>query len=162
MSWFKNDFFTWMNKPNCPHCGHNKSVVDNGSAEPNAEDREGHASRVESYRCTVHNCEIRFPRYNAPAKLFESRTGRCGEWANAFTAICIALGHEARLVLDWTDHVWTEVWIQEEGRWVHMDSCDNLYDSPLVYEKGWGKQLTYIVAFSTQEIVDVTRRYVID
>lgn len=131
-------------------------------AEPSAEDRENHASRVEAYRCTVHNHDIRFPRYNHPAKLFETRTGRCGEWANAFTAICIALNHDARLVLDWTDHVWTEVWVSDLGRWIHLDPSDGLFDTPLVYEKGWGKQLTYIMAFSSSEIVDVTRRYVLD
>ena len=82
--------------------------------DPTSEERyEGHAARVELYECKacVPNVKIRFPRYNHPMKLMETRTGRCGEWANAFTSLCRALGHDARIALDWTDHVWTECYI---------------------------------------------------
>lgn len=133
-----------------------------GPEVPTVEDRENHAARIESYKCWTCNVITRFPRYNHPMKLFETRTGRCGEYANAFTALCIALGHEAREAHDWTDHVWTEVYINEYKRWVHMDSCENAFDTPLVYDKGWGKKLTYVIAMSSHEIVDVTRRYVVD
>jgi hypothetical protein len=32
---------------------------------------------------------------------------------------CRALGYEARHVLDFTDHVWTEYYSEEQGRWIH-------------------------------------------
>lgn len=44
-------------------------------------------------------------------------------------------------------------------KWTHMDSCENAYDTPLMYEGGWGKKLTYVIAVSKDEIVDVTPRY---
>lgn len=131
-----------------------------GDETPTSDDREWHAAVVESYQCQDCKVITRFPRYNNPQKLYETRTGRCGEYANAFTGLCIALGHEARQVHDWTDHTWTEVWIHEFNRYVHMDSCEPIFDAPLTYEKGWGKQLTYCIATSTQEVVDVTKRYV--
>ena len=43
-----------------------------------------------------------------------------------------------------------------------MDSCEPIFDAPLTYEKGWGKQLTYCIAVSNSEIVDVTPRYVLN
>jgi peptide-N4-(N-acetyl-beta-glucosaminyl)asparagine amidase len=72
------------------------------------------------------------------------------------------LGHNTRLVHDLTDHVWTEVYITVEDRWVHMDACENAYDTPKLYEKGWGKKLTYCFGVNTEEVVDVTKRYILN
>ena len=129
---------------------------------PTPEEVSDMAMRCEIYQCETCGQPIRFPRYNSVVKLLETRTGRCGEWANCFTGMVIALGHEARFVVDWTDHVWTEVWMEVENRWVHMDPCENAYDAPKMYEKGWGKRLTYVIAVSTKEVVDVTPRYIVN
>jgi len=100
-----------------------------------------------------------FPRFNNPRTLLQTRKGRCGEFANLFGFICRALGFEARYVLDFTDHVWVEVWSSRLSRWIMADSCEGKIDAPSMYEKGWGKKLDYIVAFTSDSVVDVTKRY---
>ena len=61
-----------------------------------------------------------------------------------------SLGFEVRHVTDWTDHVWVEVYSESQQRWIICDGgkCDDF----LLYEQGWGKKLTYIVAFSKDEV----------
>lgn len=124
------------------------------------EEREGQANRVEVYWCLMCNAETTlFPRYNHPGKLLETKKGRCGEYANLFGLFCRAAGFETRYISDFTDHVWTEVYSPRLGRWIMCDSCEGVIDAPSMYEKGWGKDLNYILAFTKESVVDVTRRY---
>jgi hypothetical protein len=188
--WFRGSFFAWANNAPCQTCGSAETQLV-GSAAPTPVERTlGGAGTVEVYRCcsaatsssssAAAACPLtRFPRYNNPAILLDTRRGRCGEFANCFTLCCIALGLEARHVTDWTDHVWTEVFLPQPGdggegngaaaaapsspsaagRWHHVDPCERCIDAPLLYESGWGKKLTYVVACGLDEVVDVTRRY---
>lgn len=157
--WFKQEFFKWVNQPPCDRC---QGATDGiGGSAPTPEEAKYRAGMVEMYKCKNMSCGAitRFPRYNHAGKLLQTRRGRCGEWAQCFTLCCRAMKFEARFVNDWTDHVWTEVYSESSGRWQHCDSCETSRDSPLLYESGWGKKLSYVVAVSGEEIVDVTQRY---
>jgi len=81
--WFKTSFFTWVDSLPCDYCL--SPTVNSGVVAPTAEEAEvGLASRTEAHRCTQCGNITRFPRYNDPIKLMETRRGRCGEWHNAF------------------------------------------------------------------------------
>lgn len=100
-----------------------------------------------------------FPRYNDIEKLLVTRSGRCGEFANCFTFLCRCLGYDARYVFSTADHVWTEVYNSSKKRWIHIDPSENVFDSPLMYEHGWKRQLNYVIAFSKDDLQDVSWRY---
>ncbi|XP_075248277.1 peptide-N(4)-(N-acetyl-beta-glucosaminyl)asparagine amidase-like [Convolutriloba macropyga] len=158
LRWFKLEFFEWVDALACESCG--GKTLNRGMLQANNEELRYGALRVENHFCA--NCQMinRFPRYNCPVRLLTSRRGRCGEWANCFVLLCRACNFETRYVLDETDHVWAEVFCDCLGkRWVHADPCENDFDKPLLYEKGWKKKLTYIFSVSSYEIVDSTWRY---
>jgi len=170
LNWFKHDFFTWTNAPPCQYCGNKETQPLSPSSpfhtphiyQPLPEELQYGARRVEIYSCPSCYQITRFPRYNSSVRLLdpEIRRGRCGEWANVFTLLVRSLGFPARLIMDWTDHVWTEVWLQHEQRWCHMDSCEAALDTPLIYEAGWGKSLNYILGLSVEDgVTDVIWRY---
>ncbi|CAJ0927387.1 unnamed protein product, partial [Mesorhabditis belari] len=158
--WFKVEFFSWTDTPKC-ECGEVTSRNTYKEGTPTAEESSYGADRVEVYTCKCGK-DVRFPRYNDPTKLLETRNGRCGEWANCFTLCAAAMGFDVRYIYDVTDHVWCEVWVPELDRWVHVDPCENLIDSPLVYELGWKKSLSYVAAFGFDHAYDVTWRYISD
>lgn len=151
---------TWVNHPPCELCGSSDTKCRHVREAMTRDEKDGQASRVEVYWCPNCNAETTlFPRYNHPRKLLETKKGRCGEYANLFGLFCRAAGFETRYISDFTDHVWTEVYSHRLGRWIMCDSCEGVIDAPAMYEKGWGKDLNYILAFTTDSVVDVTRRY---
>ncbi|KAG7264872.1 hypothetical protein CRUP_000439 [Coryphaenoides rupestris] len=144
LRWFKENFFSWVNCLPCRQCGGGTQTSD--ALNPNAEDTRWGAQRVENHFCQTCQVSTRFPRYNNPGKLLETRRGRCGEWANCFTLCCRAVGLEARYIWDST-----EVYSVSQRRWMHCDPCENTCDKPLLYEVGWGKKLSYVLAFSKDQ-----------
>ncbi|PON73862.1 Transglutaminase-like [Parasponia andersonii] len=154
--WFKQSF-RWVHQPSCDGCGNQTTSQGMGVALPS--EIRFRVSRVEIYRCDFCPTITRFPRYSDPLKLVETRRGRCGEWANCFTLYCRAFGFESRLIIDFTDHVWTECFSSFLGRWMHLDPCEGVYDKPLLYEKGWNKKLNYVIAIAKDGVCDVTKRY---
>ncbi|XP_019880474.1 peptide-N(4)-(N-acetyl-beta-glucosaminyl)asparagine amidase [Aethina tumida] len=156
LAWFKNTFFTWVDTLDCSSCG-GKTKVSHTSKD---EKLLVYTQRVEMHQCTICKQFTPFPRYNDLNILLETRKGRCGEWANTFTLFSRAMGWDARLVeaID-EDHVWTEVYSFSQKRWLHCDPCENVCDRPLMYECGWGKKLSYVMAYSGEEVQDVTWRY---
>ncbi|XP_032716878.1 peptide-N(4)-(N-acetyl-beta-glucosaminyl)asparagine amidase isoform X3 [Lontra canadensis] len=102
LHWFKEEFFQWVNDILCSKCG-GQTKCRGESLFPNDDEMKWGANRVEDHYCSACQFSNRFPRYNNPEKLLETRCGRCGEWANCFTLCCRALGFEARYVWDYTE-----------------------------------------------------------
>ncbi|ERL88783.1 hypothetical protein D910_06165 [Dendroctonus ponderosae] len=52
-----------------------------------------------------------------------------------------------------------EVYSIGQKRWLHCDACENICDQPEIYECGWNKKVSYVLAYSVDEVQDVTWRY---
>ena len=163
VGWFKKDFFHWVDALKCEICKIDMKAI--GNVDPTPQDLHDGANRVELFQCENSQCSQcqsrkRFPRYNNPIKLLETKQGRCGEWANCFALILRAFGYLTRHVNDFQDHVWCEYFSETEQRWLHVDPCEGLVDKPKVYDHGWGKKLFLVMAVSIFDVQDVTKRYI--
>ena len=98
-------------------------------------------------------------RHNDPLKIVTYGKGRCGEFSILFTALCLAHNYRARLILDMTDHVWTEVWNGKNKSWIHVDPSEKKINDPLMYERDWKKNLSKIYAFENGRVEDVSKKY---
>jgi len=98
-------------------------------------------------------------RHNDPLEILAYGRGRCGEFSILFTSLCLAHWYRARLILDVSDHVWTEVWDDQQKRWVHIDPSEKRIDDPFMYERDWKKNLQEIYAFENGNMEDVTQTY---
>lgn len=120
--------------------------------------------------CKSASTFFEYSRFHGPLALFDTKNnrkavmGQCEEFSRAGHALLALLGYETRYVLDFTDHVWIEVRIPKgpKGEWIHADPSEGVMDQPLMYETGWGKQLTMIFAFTPWTVEHVTSRYTKD
>lgn len=98
-------------------------------------------------------------RHNYPFEIIEYGQGKCREFSVLFTAICLANGYRARLILDMSDHVWAEVWDAKQDKWIHVDPSERRINDPWMYERDWKKNLKEIYAFENGRLEDVTKTY---
>jgi hypothetical protein len=98
-------------------------------------------------------------RHNDPLEILAYGKGRCGEFSILFTSLCLAHNYRARLMLDMSDHVWTEVWENKQERWIHIDPSEKRIDDPLMYERDWKKNLQEVYALENGNVRNETKRY---
>jgi hypothetical protein len=101
-------------------------------------------------------------RHNNPLGILAYGRGRCGEFSILFTAVCLAHGYRARIILDMSDHVWSEIWDGQRKRWVHVDPSESRIDDPLMYERDWKKTLVNVYSFENGKMIDITKNYRVD
>jgi peptide-N4-(N-acetyl-beta-glucosaminyl)asparagine amidase len=161
LKWFR-EFMSWIpDQLVCSNC--NADNDSNQASFMEAKVQTGNSWRVqkkEIHTCNICDAQKIFPRYNDALQIAKSRNGRCGEWSILFGAILNSVSLESRIANDYLDHCWNEVFL--DGKWFHVDSTFQYPDSfnnPYYYERNWKKQYVYVLAFSSDNLEDVTARY---
>lgn len=162
--YFKNNFFKWVTKPECPICQNTTHVENIGATTfPASRPNLDQISIIEKYKCTSCGSSIEFPRVNNPVSLLSTRSGRCGEWVNCFLLVLNALiGDITRIRYIWNqeDHVWCEYYSINLKRWIHLDPCEAVFDEPMLYCNNWGKQMSWVIGFGHDYIIDLSPKYI--
>ncbi|EMG50746.1 PNG1 Peptide-N(4)-(N-acetyl-beta-glucosaminyl)asparagine amidase [Candida maltosa Xu316] len=161
LRYFKNDFFTWVNKPKCS-CG-SENVEPQGRMK-GPQGNPDQISVIEVYRCSKCGQRVEFPRIKNPVSLLRTKSGRCGEWVNCFMLILQALiggdGDRIRYVWNQEDHVWCEYYSYGSHRWIHLDPCEAVFDEPLLYCNNWGKKMSFVIGFNRHYMIDLSQKYI--
>ncbi|CAI5758239.1 unnamed protein product [Candida verbasci] len=157
LKYFKNDFFKWVNTPECD-CGGDVESLGSSTPPPNKDQ----ISIIEHYKCIKCGKQLEFPRINNPATLLITRKGRCGEFVNCFLLILSALIgiDRVRYLWNYEDHVWCEYYSSNLKKWVHLDPCEGAFDEPLLYCDNWGKQMSFVIGFGDKYIIDLSEKYI--
>jgi hypothetical protein len=102
-----------------------------------------------------------------PIEILQSGRGICVQFSIVYVSACLALGHQARLVVaanstSWTFiHVWAEAYFNSS--WVHVDPSDQVWNEPSRYQDWtWGKNIGHdvkIYAFEDEKSEEVTSTY---
>ncbi|RJP76727.1 MAG: T9SS C-terminal target domain-containing protein [Candidatus Zixiibacteriota bacterium] len=93
-----------------------------------------------------------------PVRIYALHQGYCGEHSD----ITAAAGRTALIPTVCTiafceDHTWNEFWDRD---WIHWEPVNNMVNSPLSYENGWGKVFASVINFRGDGFVwGVTERY---
>lgn len=162
LDYFKNNFFKWVTKPECPRCETDENVRGTGAIRAPANNPDG-VTVIETYACSHCFSKIEFPRINLCTKLLETRRGRCGEWVNCFMLILQAvLGADTFIRYVWNneDHVWCEYFSTGMKRWIHLDPCEAAFDQPDLYVNNWGKKMSYVIGINDAYFIDLSDKYI--
>ncbi|KAI6234490.1 Peptide-N(4)-(N-acetyl-beta-glucosaminyl)asparagine amidase [Aphelenchoides fujianensis] len=147
MEWFHDDFFRWVDHPKCAGCGHaDTKHVDN--TEPTSEERERGGGRVEVFECAACSAKTPLRAFRQSGHADRNPRGslrRVGELLHALLP-----GGRPRGAL------------ASAKEWIHCDPCENVIDRPLLYEKGWKKELKYVFGIAHDHVQDCTWRYTAD
>jgi Transglutaminase-like superfamily len=154
LQWFKADFMMWMPKVlECKKCNGKMDIqIISGSSWK--------LRAIEIYSCKKCGLEQKFPRYGEIRNIAMTRVGRCSEWSMLFGAILNSMSIKSRLIHDFLDHCWNESLLN--GNWLHIDSTLEFpisFNHPHYYEQNWGKKYRFVLAFSSDNIEDLTMRY---
>lgn len=120
-----------------------------------------------------------FMRQNMPIDILQGCLGRCGEFAQLYTGLCLANGYQVRLIVDQStlqnksksaagDHMWCEV--MDNGTWVPVEITQSyegtsglIVNQPHYYTDVWNKDVNNVVAIwmvnGSIKTEDVTQRY---
>ena len=160
LDWFCSSFFQYTRTIFCHNCG--KPTVLEGIGPILQSEIQGMPFLVEVYHCQSCGARTRFPWFSNPLVLLQKPVGKEHQAIILMLSILSSLDYTVRIVSNFVDHQWLEVWSEESQRYICIDPMAKTFDCPLLYECGWKMRLNYILAISQYECADVTKRYSMD